>query len=226
MFGIIMAIVLAVIAIAGTSYYVDQDFLVSGVDQVLTFTTDTQCNKAGDCVDFFITDTPANLNHETVPVDYNIQNVTDAQYYEDGTPIPTESYITGNINDVSYSKSGIQQSSYLENENVMMVQIGNIISIDGQIKILHPITKEIVEPRTALYTLTMTCSELSEFCNETGITRRGTTNTAGIFNERITTNTQYIPALYDIEVFAISETVDEFGIPYEVKNTLYVEVYR
>lgn len=230
MIPIIFAIILAVVAIAGTAYYVDQDFLISGVDSVLSFTTDTQCNKAGDCIDFFIADTPTNQNeqpHETVPVDYDIENVTEAQYYEDGTKIPTQSYITGNINDVSYSKTGVRQSSYLANENVMMVQIGNIISIEGQIKIINPITKEIVEPRTSSYTLVMSCSDLSEFCIENSVTRRGITTTSGTFIEKITTTTSsYVPALYDVEVFAISETVDAFGIPYDVSNVLYVELYK
>jgi len=223
-----MGIILAVVAIAGVAYYADQDMLVSGVNNALSFTTDTQCNQVGDCVEFRVYSTPENTEtHQTIPVDYDIENVTDAQYYEDGTKIPTESYITGNINDVSYSKTGVRQSSYLEKENVMMVQIGNIISIEGQIKIIDPISKEIVEPRTASYTLVMTCSDLSEFCIDNSVTRRGVTSTSGTFIERITTSSaQYVPALYNVEVFAMSETVDAFGVPYDVTNTLYVELYN
>lgn len=220
-----MGIILAIVGIAGASYYVDQDFMVSSIDTVLSFTPDIQCNVAGDCIEFQIPIPP--VNHDIIPVEYDIEIVTKAQYYENGTSKPpTESYITGIANDVSYSKSGAKISTYKSVGNVYMVQIGNVISIDGQIKIINPITKEIVEPRTALYTLIMSCSELSEFCNETGVTRRGVTSTAGTFNERITTNTSYVPALYNIEVFAISETKDTFGIPYDVTNVLYVEVYR
>ncbi len=221
---VVFGIIVIVAGLLGLAYYTDQSFVTGTVNNVLSFTTNEKCNQVGDCITFNI---PVPVeNHDTVPVDYDTNTVTSATYYENGTEIPQQSYITGVINDVSYSKTGVRQSSYLANEDVMMVQIGNIISIDAQIKIIDPVTKNIIEPRIAKYTLIMTCSDLSEFCNLSSITRRGTTNAVGTFNERITTDSTWVPALYEVEVFAISETLDQFGIPYDVTNTLFVETYK
>ncbi len=224
MIAVAMLIILAVAGLIGVGYYTDQEFIKDNVNQVLSFTTSEKCNEVGDCISFNIPTTPE--NHNTVPVDYDINSVTNATYYSDGTLIPQQSYVTGVVNDVSYSSSGIRQSSYLAVDDVMMVQLGNIISIDAQIKIIDPNTGEIVEPRTVKYTLFLSCSDLSEFCNEKSISRRGTTTSAGTFNERITTDSTWITALYEVEVFGISETTNEVGTPYEVSNTLFVEVYK
>ncbi len=224
MLAVAFLIVLAVAGLIGVGYYTDQDLIKTNVDNVLSFTTDTNCNQVGDCITFNI---PVPVeNHETVPVDYNTEDITEATYYENGTAISEESYITGNINDVSYSSTGVRVSKYLENENVMLVQLGNIISIDAQIKIIDPITKQIVEPRNASYRLILECSDLNEFCGIDPITRRGDTNAVGTFNVRITTNLQWTPALYEVTVFATSEQVDSLGVPYDVTNTLYVEIYK
>ena len=218
-------IILAVVALAGIGYYTEQSYVVETIDKALSFTTSSKCNVVGDCVEFFISEPPP--NRETIPVDYTIETVTNATYYENGTFIePVSSYVTGNIYDVSYTETGQRISTYKAVGDVMMVQLGNIASIEGQIKLIDPQTKKIVEPRTAKYTFMITCSELSEFCNFKPLVRHGTTTAVGTFIERWTTTTSYSEALYEVEIFALSEQVDQFGIPYEVTNILFLELYR
>ena len=49
---------------------------------------------------------------------------------------------------------------------------------------------------------------------------------SGTFIEKIATSQSYTPALYEVEIFAISETEDRFGQKYEVTNSLFVELFR
>lgn len=230
MIPVIIAILLTVTGLLGVAYYSDQGLIVDAVDSVLTYERDIACNIAGDCIEFQIPVVKENKEtHETIPVEYDTEEITEATYYQNGTEIPTTSYITGNIYDVSYSRTGERVSTYKEtlgNEAVMQVQIGNIISIEGQIKIIDPLTGEIIEPRTAKYSMIMTCNDLTEFCNLSSITRRGTTTVAGTFLEKIATNqSTFTEGLYNVEIFARSETLDSFGDRYEVTNTLFVEMY-
>ena len=253
MFIIIMVMVLAVSGIVGVAYYSDQDIVVNQVNQALTFTPEIQCNVAGDCIQFNIPLAPENDNalpKQTVPVNYNINDVSDSIYNENGTLIsiestsltnadgslmvnengtviePTTSYVTGNINEVSYNRSGVEQIDYTIYGEIMRVQIGNIISIEGQIKILNPTTGEIIEPRNAKYVLTLDCSEISPSCSVDPVTRRSTTTNTGTFIERIATNQSFTPALYEVEIFAISETTDKFGNKFDVTNSLFVELFN
>ena len=232
MIAVIFLIVLAVVGLIGFAYYTDQDLVTNSVSNILDYKPEIECNVAGDCVEFFVPLIPENTdsiteNHETVPVNYNTDDVSGATYYENGTQIPQESYITGNINDISYSRDGIQQSKYSAVGEVMRVQLGNIVSIEGQIKIIDPLTKELVEPRTAKYILTIDCSGLTEFCNLDPVVRRGTTTTAGTFIEKWTTSTSHnTVGLYEITVFATSETKDIFNRYYDVTNTLFLELYN
>lgn len=235
---VIMVMILAVSGLVGVAYYSDQEMVVNPVNQVLSFTPEIQCNVVGDCIQFNIPLAPENENEipkETVPVDYNIEDVTKTIYNENGTLIanengtfvePTSSYITGNINELSYTRTGEQQVDYSIYGEIMRVQIGNIISIDGQIKILDPNTGDIVEPRNAKYVLTLDCSEVSPNCSVDPVTRRGTTNASGTFIEKITTSQSYTPALYEVEIFALSETENRFGQKYEVTNSLFVELFK
>ena len=253
MFIIIMVMILAVSGIIGVAYYSDQDIVVNPINQALTFTPEIQCNVVGDCIQFNIPLAPENDNaipKKTIPVNYNINDVSDSIYNENGTLIsvennpltnadgsllvnengtviePTTSYITGNINEVSYDRIGDEQIDYTIYGEIMRVQIGNIISIEGQIKILNPTTGEIIEPRNAKYVLTLDCSEISPNCSVDPVTRRSTTSNTGAFLERIATSQSFTPALYEVEIFAISETEDRFGQKYEVTNSLFVELFR
>jgi hypothetical protein len=227
---IAMVMILAVSGLVGVAYYSDQEIVVNPVNQALSFTPEIQCNVVGDCIQFNIPLAPENENklpNETVPVDYDIEDVTETIYNENGTAIePTESYITGNINEISYTKTGEQQVDYSIYGEIMRVQIGNIISIEGQIKILDPNTGDIVEPRNAKYVMTMDCSEITPNCSVDPVTKRGTTNGSGTFIEKIATSQSYTPALYEVEIFAISETEDVFGQKYEVTNSLFVELFK
>ena len=227
---IIMVMILAVSGLVGVAYYSDQEMVVNPVNQVLSFTPEIQCNVVGDCIQFNIPIAPENENEipkETVPVDYDIEDVSETIYNENGTIAePTESYIAGNINEVSYTNTGVEQVDYSIYGEIMRVQIGNIISIDGQIKILDPNTGDIVEPRNAKYVLTLDCSEVSPNCSVDPVTKRGTTTNAGTFFERISTSQSYTPALYEVEIFALSETENRFGQKYEVTNSLFVELFK
>ena len=230
MIGIIILIILAVSGLVTYAYYTDQELVTNSVSNILDYKPEIECNIAGDCVEFFVPLVPENTNpenHETVPVNYDTDDLQDGKYYENGTQIPTSSYITGNINDISYSRQGIQNTEYNAIGEVMRVQIGNIASIEGQIKIIDPITKELVEPRTAKYVLTIDCSELTEFCNLDPVVKRGTTTTAGTFIEKWTTSTsQNTVGLYEVTVFATSETKDMFDRYYDVSNVLFLELYK
>ena len=227
---IAMVMILAVTGIVGVAYYSDQEVVVNPVNQVLTFTPEIQCNVVGDCIQFNIPVAPENENklpNETIPVDYDIEDVSNNIYNENGTEIePTTSYITGNINEISYTRTGDQQVDYSIYGEIMRVQIGNIISIEGQIKILDPVTGEVVEPRNAKYVMTMDCSEITPDCSVDPVTKRGTTNGSGTFIEKIATSQSYTPALYEVEIFAMSETEDMFGQKYEVTNSLFVELFK
>jgi hypothetical protein len=222
--------ILAVSGLIGVGYYSNQDVIVNPVNQVLTFTPEIQCNVVGDCIQFNIPLAPANDNkipNTIEPTDYTIDDVSDDLYYDNGTQKePTESYITGNINAISYTNVGDEIIDYSIYGEMMRVQIGNIISIEGQIKILNPNTKEIVEPRNSKYVLTLDCSEITPNCSVDPVTKRGTTTNSGTFIERITTSQSYTPALYEVEIFAISETEDAFGQKYEVTNSLFVELFK
>ena len=227
---VIMVMILAVSGLVGVAYYSDQEMVVNPVNQVLSFTPEIQCNVVGDCIQFNIPIAPENENEipkETVPVDYDIEDVSETIYNENGTIAePTESYIAGNINEVSYTNTGVEQIDYSIYGEIMRVQIGNIISIDGQIKILDPNTGDIVEPRNAKYVLTLDCSEVSPNCSVDPVTKRGTTNASGTFIEKITTSQSFTPALYEVEIFALSETENRFGQKYEVTNSLFVELFK
>ena len=228
MIKILLLIFLAVGGLIGYAYYTDQNLVTNSVTDILNYKPDIECNIAGDCVEFkipFVGDSSDTI-HATDPVDYNIDNVTDTRFDSNGTVIPKSSYITGNINDVYYSKQGSQQSRYTVVGDTMKVQIGNIASIDGQIKIVDPLSGEIIEPRTAKYTLTIQCSDLTEFCNLETVAKRGTTTTSGTFHESWTTTSNNSIGLYEVQIFAISETKDMFGRYYEVKNTLFLELYQ
>lgn len=254
MFIVVMVMVLAISGIVGVAYYTDQEVIVNPVNQALTFTPEIQCNIAGDCIQFNIPLAPLNDNelpNEIVPVSYDIDEVSDSIYNSDGTLIttqnipdttnadgsllanvngtiiePTTSYVTGNINEVSYNRSGVEQVDYTIYGEIMRVQIGNIISIEGQIKIINPSTGEIIEPRNAKYVLTLECSEISPNCSVDPVTRRSTTTNTGTFIERIATNQSFTPALYEVEIFAISETTDKFGNKFDVTNSLFVELFN
>ena len=220
----LILIFLAVVGLVSYAYYTDQELVTNSVSGILDYKPDIDCNSAGDCIEFFIPIAPE--NHETVPVNYNTDQITNATYYANGTQIPQSSYITGVINDVSYSRQGTQLSKYSAVGDVMRVQIGNIASIEGQIKILNPLTGDIVEPRTAKYVLTIDCSDLTEFCNMDSVTKRGTTTTAGTFIEKWTTSYVNQEGLYEVKVFATSETKDVFDRYYDVSNVLFVELYK
>lgn len=253
MFIIVMVMILAVSGLVGVAYYSDQEVVVNPVNQALSFTPEIQCNVVGDCIQFNIPLAPENDNampRDTVPVDYSINDVSDSIYNENGTLIsiestsltnadgslmvnengtiiePTTSYVTGNINEVSYSNTGIEKIDYTIYGEIMRVQIGNIISIEGQIKILNPTTGEIIEPRNAKYVLTLDCSEITPNCSVDPVTRRSTTTNTGTFVERIATSQSFTPALYEVEIFAISETTDKFGNKFDVTNSLFVELFN
>ena len=232
MIGIIILIILAVSGLVTYAYYTDQELVTNSVSNILDYKPEIDCNVAGDCIEFFVPLVPENTNiipenHETIPVNYDTDDLQDGQFYENGTQIPTSSYITGNINDISYSRQGIQNTEYNAIGDVMRVQIGNIASIEGQIKIVNPITKELVEPRTAKYVLTIDCSELTEFCNLSPVVKRGTTTTAGTFIEKWTTSTSVnTVGLYEVKVYATSETKDMFDRYYDVSNVLFLELYK
>ena len=253
MFIIVMVMILAVSGLVGVAYYSDQEVVVNPVNQALSFTPEIQCNVVGDCIQFNIPLAPENDNampRDTVPVNYNINDVSDSIYNENGTLIsiestsltnadgslmvnengtiiePTTSYVTGNINEVSYSNTGIEKIDYTIYGEIMRVQIGNIISIEGQIKILNPTTGEIIEPRNAKYVLTLDCSEITPNCSVDPVTRRSTTTNTGTFVERIATSQSFTPALYEVEIFAISETTDKFGNKFDVTNSLFVELFN
>ena len=94
--------ILAVTGIVGVAYYSDQEVVVNPVNQVLTFTPEIQCNVAGDCIQFNIPVVPENENklpNETVPVNYDIEDVSDNIYNENGTEIePTKETLINLIN--------------------------------------------------------------------------------------------------------------------------------
>ena len=58
------------------------------------------------------------------------------------------------------------------------------------------------------------------------VTKRGTTTTAGTFIEKWTTSYVNQEGLYEVKVFATSETKDVFDRYYDVTNTLFVELYK
>lgn len=228
---VLFLIVLAVGALVTFAYYTDQELVTNSISNILDYKPDIECNSAGDCVEFFLPIPPENPDtiqeqHITIPVGYTINNVTNVMYDEKGNIVPESSYITGNVNDVSYSRQGIMQSKYNAVGDIMRVQIGNIATIEGNVKILDPDTKELIEPRTAKYTLTIDCSELTEFCNLSPIVKRGITSTAGTFIEKWTTSTRDTEGLYDVTIFARSETKDIFDRYYEVTNTLHLELFK
>lgn len=183
------------------------------------------CTQDGSCVAFFANKEPE--QHEDMDAGYLIADVQEATYYENGTEIPNTSYVTGVVTDTSYTKQGVaQQNSIVGSDGQMLVQIGNIASIQTQIKILDQYG-EIIEPRYYDYYLTIKCDDSVEFCNlSPPVSRRGTTTSAGTFLEKWTTNYENTEGLYKVDVLATSDAVDSFNQRYETKGTLYIELFK
>lgn len=225
----IVIVILAMVAIGGMLFWaydtdnLNAELFQKGAGMVASFIPDYAENVVGDSILFQI---PVVEEHETIPVDYDIANVTDAQFYENGTAISNESYITGLIADTSYSSSGVKQSEYQIVGDRMFVQLGNIAVIEGQIKILDPLTKEMIEPRIYKYNIEILCSELTEFCNTAPRAFRGETNTGGGFIERWTTNITMQEGLYEVIIDAESAHLKADGTPYRVSNTLFIVLYK
>lgn len=222
--GAAIAVILGMLFVANETNNLNTDAFSNTFGDVAKYIPDFQQNVVGDSIQFNI---PYDDTNETIPVDYDIDDVSDSLFYENGTAKPpTESYITGNIASTSYSYSGVQQSIYDVVGNRMFVQIGNIASIEGQIKILDPYTKELVEPRIYKYWITIRCSDLTEFCSSDMRFYNDVTNVGGGFIERWTTNQSMNEGLYEIIIEAESLHLQENGQPYKVENTLFVELYK
>lgn len=182
------------------------------------------CTQNGSCVAFFANKEPE--QHQDMDAGYKLDNVTQAQYYENGTAKPTSSYVTGVTSDTSFSKQGQkQQSELVGDKGQMLVQIGNIATIQSQIKILDN-NGEIIEPRYYEYYMTIDCDDSMEFCNLDPISRRGTTDSGGNFIQKWTTDFHDMPGLYKAVILATSEKTDEFDRKYEAKGTLFIELYK
>lgn len=207
-----------------------------GVEGLYKFSED--CNEVNDCISFFapkkIQQTVVNLSSENDELDSEIidtnEDGTDPQYYENGTQIPTTSYVTGVVGDTSFSKTHVENAKQITekvgSDGQMLVQIGNIATIQGQIKILDPQTGEIVEPRIYKYWMTIDCAETVEFCTlPATISRRSTTTVGGTFIEKWATNFNNNEGLYDVKILAESETTDPFGKKYSVEGLIKIELY-
>lgn len=189
-----------------------------------TFKLHEDCTQDGSCVAFFANKEPE--QHQDMDAGYDIGNVQEATYYENGTEVSQFSYATGVVTDTSYTKTGSKLTeSLVGDDGQMIVQIGNIATIQGQIKILNN-NNDIIEPRLYHYYLMIRCDDSTEFCNLDPISRRGTTTTSGTFIEKWTTNFKNTAGLYQVDIFATADAVNEFNQKYETKGTLYVELYK
>jgi hypothetical protein len=236
-------VVLIVLCVGGLIYwaYTEDNVSLPNIEQLDLFNKDISCNTAGDCISFFIPDIPE--SKDTIPVNYTIEDIEESmeiQLQEEmellpvniingtstNTVDPDQSTISGIITDTSITRFGdvITDYSYLGEH--MRVQIGNIATITGNIKILEPITKQIVEPQLYKYQLYIECSDIMEFCNHTILGTRGLTESDGTFLYKWTTNNQqHLAGIYDVSIVAVSETEDLFGKKLSVAHTMFLELY-
>ena len=162
-----IVLVLIVLCVGGLIYwaYTEDTISISTIEQLNLFKENISCNTAGDCISFFIPDVPE--SHTTAPVNYTIEDIEESMEQQkseqvefapvniiNGTSVstvdPELSSISGKITDTSFLRTGgiVQDFSYLGDH--MRVQIGNIATITGNIKILDPITKKIIQPQLYL----------------------------------------------------------------------------
>lgn len=199
-----MAIILGIvlIAMAVGIGYVAYSSGIDTTEKALTFyEKDIKCFTDGSCIEI------SKPRKETVPVNYDTDDITEAQYYQNGTARETEQIV----------QDPEVETYYLGYDRP---------EIQGYIKILDS-NGNLIEPTIYKWTLDISCDESMEWCNlnppfhrnfyhpeemttDGGLDESGDKR-GGYFYYKWTPPSDTLTGLYDVTISFTSTEQNQFG---------------